>query len=273
MATTWFEDYIQANGIRIHYHRAHATDKPSILLLHGVMDSGLCWPRVAHDLAGNYDVIMTDARGHGCSDGIENGFSLEALAADAAGVIRELGLQKPYLWGHSMGAITAAALATHYPDLARAIVLEDPPFFQAIPARANPEQESLEAEMWQALLAIGALSPEERLVRARAMNPNWPDEENIPWADSKAEFNPAVLLNASFFMKPWREALLRVDLPALLVIGDPAQHSIVTPAVAQEVAQTWKDCEVVQISGAGHNIHRDRYAETMQSVLDFLNRH
>src|SRR5205807_8111357 len=65
--TALSEDNVQANGITIHYYCTGGDNKPSILLLHGITDSGQCWPRVAHDLESSYDVIMTDARGHGHS--------------------------------------------------------------------------------------------------------------------------------------------------------------------------------------------------------------
>ena len=93
--TAWSEGNVQANGITIHYHRTGGNNKPSILLLHGVTDNGLCWSRVAHDLEGSYDVTMTDARGHGRSGGIATGFSTTILADDAAALIRALGLEKP----------------------------------------------------------------------------------------------------------------------------------------------------------------------------------
>src|SRR5689334_12675033 len=124
--TEWKEGQINANGITIHYYRSGGDKKPSILLLHGITDSGQCWPRVAVDLEGSYDTIMTDARGHGHSSASTE-FSTALLADDAAAVIRALGLEKPYVWGHSMGAITAATLAATYPDLVRSVVLEDPP--------------------------------------------------------------------------------------------------------------------------------------------------
>jgi len=101
--TAWSEGNVQANGITIHYHRTGGNNKPSIVLLHGVTDNGLCWSRVAHDLEGSYDVIMTDARGHGRSGISATEFSLALLADDAVAVIRALNLEKPFLFGHSMG--------------------------------------------------------------------------------------------------------------------------------------------------------------------------
>ena len=88
----WSDNFVQANGINIHYHRTGDGSKPPLILLHGVTDNGLCWQRVAHDLEDTYDVIMPDARGHGRSSGIATGFSYEHLSHDVLALIHELNL-------------------------------------------------------------------------------------------------------------------------------------------------------------------------------------
>ena len=85
--TEWLEGEVYANGITIHYYRSDGSNKPSILLLHGFTDNGRCWSRVAHELGASYDVVMTDARGHGRSGGSATGFSTTILADDAAALI------------------------------------------------------------------------------------------------------------------------------------------------------------------------------------------
>ncbi|MFL5697299.1 MAG: alpha/beta fold hydrolase, partial [Ktedonobacteraceae bacterium] len=195
-------------------------------------------------------------------------------------VIRALGLEKPYVWGHSMGAITAATLAAAYPDLVRAVVLEDPPLmdkplFQTAPCpelfQTGGEQQ--EQYGWQWLFELRALPREERIARGFALNPNWAKEEIIPWADSKAELNIDILepaLAAVANAAPWREVISRIECPILLITGDPELHAIVAPEIAQEAAQLWKHGEVLHMSGAGHNVHRDRYDETMTPVRAFF---
>lgn len=279
--TEWNEGQINANGITIHYYRTGGDKKPPILLLHGITDSGQCWPRVAVDLEGSYDAIMTDARGHGRS-GTSTDFSIALLADDAAAVIRALGLEKPYVWGHSMGAITAATFAAMYPDLVRAIILEDPPLrdeplFLTTPDKAMFQTggEQQEQYGWQWLFELRALPREERIARGFALNPNWAKEEIIPWADSKAELNIDILepaLAAVASAAPWREVISRIECPILLITGDSELHAIVTPEIAQQASHLWKHGEVLHMSGAGHNIHRDCYDETMASVRDFLRR-
>jgi pimeloyl-ACP methyl ester carboxylesterase len=273
----WSEGDVHANGITIHYYRTGGTNKPPILLLHGITDSGLCWSRVAHALEDSYDLIMTDARGHGRSSSPTPEFSLILLADDAAAVIRELGLDKPYVWGHSMGAITAALLAARYPELVRAIVLEDPPLVDRPPAVDRPpvepkaEQQGLQG--WQWILDLQALSREQRIAIGSSMNPDWVQEEIIPWADSKAQFQTSILQQAltTLSKDPWRDIIARIQCPILLLTGNPERKAIVTPDAAQEAAQLWKQGKVVHIIGAGHNIHRDRYDEAMAAVRSFLN--
>jgi len=118
---------VMANGIGIYYERTGG-DKPPVVLCHGVRDSSRCWPRVEAALKSSDDVIRLDARDHGRSDAPEEGYGLDGLADDVAGVIAALGLKQPAVVGHSLGAMTAAELAGTYPDLVRCIVLEDPPW-------------------------------------------------------------------------------------------------------------------------------------------------
>lgn len=266
--TGWIEGRITANAIGIHYHRTGGADRPPILLLHGMTDSGLCWMRVARDLEATYDVVMTDARGHGQSERIAGAFSIGLLAEDAAAVIEELGLEGSVVFGHSMGAITAGVLAADHPNLVRAIILEDPPIGDHLPP---PDTGTAKFEWFENLKV---LPREERLARAFREQPDWAEEEIIPWSDSKVEFDVGVYRNLSAFRRVnWRDVLARIVCPVLLLTGDPECGALVTPEVADEAAQLAGNLEVARITGAGHCIHRDRYDETMRMVRDFLQRH
>jgi len=268
----WSEGFIQANDLNIHYHRTGGTGKPSLILLHGVMDNGLCWTPVARDLQASFDVIMPDARGHGLTGGPLENFSYTQLADDVVALINALSLERPSLFGHSMGAMTALAVAASNTDLVRAIVLEDPPLMDETASKSDgnmPTPEVLHA--FQNILSLRTMSPEERLIAARKINPNWDEVELGPWSDSKVEFDQSIFqhLQVTF---PWREQLPAITCPILLVTGDPASGAIVTPGVAHETASLWRQGEVIQIQDSGHCIHRDRYAETMPQIQDFLNR-
>jgi pimeloyl-ACP methyl ester carboxylesterase len=279
--TAWTEGNVVANDITIHYYRTGDKNKPAVFLLHGITDSGRCWSRMAADLAGSYDVMMTDARGHGHSSTSAAEVSIALLAEDAVAVIRASELQKPFLIGHSMGAVTAATVAANHPDVVRAIVLEDPPLLDKPPSQddinrslVGTNEEQPAPLGWQWLFELRALPREERIARGYALNPTWVQEEIIPWADSKAEMNIAFLepAHAAVMAFRWREIIACIQCPILLITGDPHLGAVVTPETAQQAAALWKQGEVVHIAGAGHNIRRDRYAEMMGDVEAFLNK-
>ena len=119
---SWTDGYVHANGIRVHYYRTGG-DRPQVVLNHGAMDDGLCWTRVAKGLEQDYDVIMFDARGHGLSDSGVGDYKSETRAKDLAEAIEELGLERPVVGGHSLGADVSFHLAAMYPEIPRAVFL------------------------------------------------------------------------------------------------------------------------------------------------------
>lgn len=277
--TSWSDRYLDTNGIRIHYTRTGAT-KPSLILLHGITDNGLCWTRVAQALQNDYDVIMPDARGHGLSDGPETGFSMDMQAADIAGLIQSLQLDHPFVLGHSMGAATTTTLAARYPDLVRAVLLEDPPWRDAPvsppPDAATLSQQQARQGSWlQWLVPLRAMSLEQRIATARKEQ-HWAEEELAPWAESKEQFNLAVMqrnVDTGLRVNPWRDLVAQIHCPFLLITGDPQRGAIVSAQVAQEVTELAPHAEVVHIAGAGHNIRRDQYEPFMVAITRFLHDH
>jgi hypothetical protein len=55
----WCEDTVAANGIRQHYWRTGG-DGPPVVLLHGMLGSGLTWLRVARALEDEFDVVTAE---------------------------------------------------------------------------------------------------------------------------------------------------------------------------------------------------------------------
>lgn len=235
----------------------------NVVLLHGLTDDGRCWDRVAEALVDDFDLVVPDARGHGRSSAIgPDGFSVPRLAADVAGLLDRLGLRDALVFGHSMGAITAAALAAERPDLVRAVVLEDPPLdVPHVSASARREETRADLASWR------ALAPGERHVRAAVAHPEWARIETDPWADSKADVDPMIVDHLDLFDGyDWRGVFDRLTVPGLLVTGDPAIGAIATPATAHEAIGRWSTGRILHVAGAGHSIHRDAWDAAMDPV-------
>jgi len=265
--SSWQEGDVTLAGVRLHYPRTGGT-KPPLVLAHGVTDDGSCWTPVAENLAPDYDVIMVDARGHGFSDAPETGYDLATLAADLHGVITALGLQQPLILGHSMGAITALALAGLYPAVPQAILLEDPPPWW-FPAQAAPDLSGMRA--W--FLGLKHQTRDELIHAQRTATPHWSEAELDPWADSKLR----VKAQAVHFFEPgvsdsvsWPECLPRITCPVLLITADPSLGAIVTPEAAQSLQTFIPHLHIASIAGAGHCIHRDQFAAYMNLLRTAL---
>lgn len=265
------ESCLLRNGLQVFYHRRSGQgSKLPIVLLHGFTDNGRCWDRVAQDLAGGYDLIMPDARGHGRTAGDVSALSYELLGEDAVGLIQTLGLAQPILFGHSMGALTAMIAAARAPNLVRALILEDPPFWPAARQKAINVDDLAQQAVGGRAFQQRPLA--QRIADCRASNPGWAEDEVIPWAESKGEYDPEIMAPANRLTMhsfAWKAAAAKVRCPTLLLTADPGK-GIVTPETAVEAASLMANCEVVQIANAGHCIHRDAYAETMQHVDSFL---
>lgn len=271
----WSEGDLTVDDENIHYYRMGDPEKPPVVLLHGFTDAGLCWLRLATDLAPDYHLVMIDAIGHGQSGGPEHGFR-ERAVSDVRAVIESLGLDRPALIGHSMGAATAAGVAAEASERLRSVVLEDPPWRDDAPAPApvgtsQGSRAPLRSPAWaEWMRAFKAMSPAERHAAAPAERPAWADIDRLHWADAKAQFNLAILDAPDPPRPPWREIVGKITCPVLLVAADPERGGIVTPAVAEEAARLWRTGRAVRIADAGHNIRRDRYEPFRAAVTAFL---
>ncbi|MGH7919877.1 MAG: alpha/beta fold hydrolase [Candidatus Dormibacteraceae bacterium] len=257
---SWESGEVVVEGARLHYHRTGG-DRPPLVLLHGFSDSGLCWTRVARDLEDEYDVVMPDARGHGESDRVGPGLDTAQRARDVVGLIAALGLDRPALGGHSMGAATAAEVVAQSPGVAACAVLEDPPWRDDPPTTAG---------RWDHIRRCQEASEEEGAAICRELHPSWGTSEIGPWVQAKRSFDLALLESVRRGPGgPWREIAGAIRCPVLLLAGDPDLGGIVTPEVMAEVAQLC-GARSERLAGAGHNVRRERYDGYLPAVHAFL---
>ena len=254
----------------MHFYRTGG-DKPPLVLSHGFGDDGLCWTRLARALEPDYDVVMPDARGHGLSDAPVSGYAPSDRAADLAAFISALGLDRPAIGGHSMGASTSLYCAALHPDVVRALFLEDPGLRLPDAARSAAEREARAARSRDEMTTNRTRTREELMAVLRERHPTWDDAELEPWADSKIRVSPAAasVMNAEEPL-PWQEAIRRVTCPVLLITADPERGAIVTPQAAGEAKRLLPSLQLVRLAAAGHNIRREAFEPFVEAVRTFL---
>ena len=93
---------------------------PALICLHGYPQNGMCWARVAPDLARQFRVIIPDLRGYGQSDAppddaAHHAYSRRQMARDIVALMEALGLESAMVLGHDRGARVSYRLALDHP--------------------------------------------------------------------------------------------------------------------------------------------------------------
>ncbi len=118
------DEFLIADDVTLRWVQWGVQGQP-IICVHGITANAFFFQALADDLAKNYQVFAYDLRGRGDSDKPEDGYSVPIHAADLAALIDELGLERPIIIGHSLGALIALYFAAHYPDKLSKLVLLD----------------------------------------------------------------------------------------------------------------------------------------------------
>jgi len=93
------------NGAQLSF-RDEGSGHP-LVLLHGWSMTGRFFQRQMPPFAARYRVLVPDFRGHGESEKVLSGHTVEQYAADVHSLAEALGLERPIVLGWSMGAMVA----------------------------------------------------------------------------------------------------------------------------------------------------------------------
>ncbi len=204
---------------------------------------------VARKLTDLVRPVVLDVRGRGLSDDGE-GYGLAEYAQDTEALITGLGLDRPVLLGHSMGARIAAVVAARGAVPLRGAVLADPPL--SGPGRA-PYPTSLDAFLRQLSEARRGTNADE----VAASWPRWPRREQelrARWLSSCAR-RAIAATHHGFEHEDFFDCWPSVPTPAALLYG--AESPVVTAAGAAEAAAGNPAAALHSIPGAGHMIFWD----------------
>jgi N-formylmaleamate deformylase len=293
----WSDGYAYANGIRIHYyHAAPQSQKPLIVMVHGVTDNGLCWTTLSLKLQDKFDIYMLDTRGHGLSDPFTAADNGETLVKDVVEFVKVMKFNNPILIGHSMGAATVMRVGAEYPEVGRAIIMLDPILRTRMtgPANAargvpnrNPQPQSqpqnpppaatpnnrLSVSMFgnpETLVAQNNYSFEDLVATGRRQNPLWDKMDIEYWALSKKQYHGPYTSEASQVMTGTMNignSLAQLKVPAIILKADASAE---VRKSNDEAAAAMPKGKLIHIDGAAHNLHHDKLERTTEVIKEFL---
>jgi N-formylmaleamate deformylase len=249
---------VSANGLR-HHVLDYGGEGPPVLVLPGITSPAISWDFVCRRLSDAARLLVLDVRGRGLSDQPPSGYSLNDYAADAVDVIEALGLERPILLGHSMGARIAVAASVRRPHVARATIAVDPPI-------GGPYPTPLQAFLTQLEEAHAGTTVEE----VRGHWPGWPEHELalrarwLPTCSEAAIVETHHGFETDDFLFLWHEA----QPPLALVYG--GNSPVVPEDGAQRLRRTNPHAELVRVDGAGHMIPWDQLDAFLAAVRPLI---
>lgn len=117
--------YANNQGVKIYYElEGHG---PPLLFAHGGTGNLNSWRTYGYvdRLKQDYTLILYDARGHGLSDKPHaiNDYDYRLLVDDTIAVLDAVQIDRSHFWGYSLGGYVGFALAKHYPQRLRSLIL------------------------------------------------------------------------------------------------------------------------------------------------------
>jgi len=278
------------DGASIHAEVYGPEQAPTIVLVHGWTCSIRLWHHQVGALASAHRVVVYDKRGHGRTPRPESGdYSLDAQADELAAVLRALvpAGRRAVIAGHSMGAMTIAALAerdsTCLHERAAAIAMINTGVgdlvSESLVVRGADRFGVLGERVGAMILTSRApLSLPESLLypaaRYVALTADAPDEAVELTAEMARLCHPETRAGCAESMTRMElyEALESIELPAVVVAGEldkltPPVHS---RRLAEELGGP---AEVVELEGVGHMASLEAPERISAILRDLAARH
>ena len=236
--------YARAAGL------GRAGERCPVVLVHGFGISSSYFVPLAERLAPRVEVYAPDLPGHGKSDTPPEPLDIAGLAEALRRWLREVGLDRVAVIGHSMGCQVAVELAACNPGLVDRLVLVGPTL--------DREARSLRRALPR-FVAGGLREPPSRGVLSLG----------LLIVKDYARMGPRLLDELrAMFAHAIEAALPRVAAPVLFVRGE--QDRVVPQRWVEELAALAPGSPVVVVPGAAHAVHYSHPGAVAREIGAFL---
>src|SRR5438067_4467956 len=123
LATSLFAADVTYDGARVHYE-SYGKGKDAVVFIHGWACDLTFW-RLQAPVYKKHRSLLIDLPGHGQSDKPDVSYTQERFARAVEAVMRDAGVERAVLVGHSMGGPVALTFVRLFPAKAKALVMVD----------------------------------------------------------------------------------------------------------------------------------------------------
>jgi 3-oxoadipate enol-lactonase len=262
----------KANGIELYYETYGDAGKP-LVLISGIGYSLWEWHCMIPLLKNRFQVIVFDNRGVGQSDKPAGPYSAQMLAADTAGLLNALGIEKAIVMGHSMGGFVAQAMALDFPSRLEKLILCSTNF-------GGPRAIPVTPEAMKVLSDVTS-DPLTRFKNGLVVStaPGWAEknpqvlDEWIKWRIANpvdpASYQAQMAIGLSLIPESaaFETKLPRVKVPTLILFG--AHDQVVPHENANLIAKQIANSKVIIFPDAGHFFPIEIPEAAARAIVEF----
>ncbi len=289
---------VQANGIRLVYDSFGERSASPLLLIMGLGGQLISWDEAfcSQLAAEGYWVIRYDHRDAGQAtrfdhaglpdlltlypaslrgEPIEVPYTLDDMAADAAGLLNALEIPSAHVVGVSMGGMIGQLLAIQHPERVRSLTC-------ALTSTSDPDLPQPTPEALAIFLAPPAKDREAYLDQSEASwrvlsGPHFPFDAGrfrkragLAYDRGYYPAGTARHLAAVIAAPGRRAALAGLDLSALVIHGDA--DPLIPPAGGEDIARSIPGAKLMMVAGMGHDLHPDLWTEFIAAIVTLARR-
>lgn len=274
-ARTDVMDRARLDGVELEY-RAVGSGEAVLLIPPGPLADGFLPLLDEESLAGRYRLIQYHRRGQAGSSRATAPVSYADQAADAAGLLSRLGVDRAHVVGHSTGANVALQLALDRPELVQTLALLEPwltasPSFPAFFEQAGPPMEAYATGQKETAMAgLISLASGFDWETSRAVIDNYVPGI-VAQAIKDADTFCGVDLPALSAWEFGSEQAARVSQPVLSVLGADTGQLFVEGAA---LLRSWLPrVEELTVENAGHLLQIQGPEPIARGIAAFFGRH
>ena len=235
----------------------------ALVFLHGMTGDREYWKHQVGPFAADYRVVTLDQAGHGESGKNRKAWTTEGLAGDVEAVVKDLGLKRVILVGHSMGGPVALLAARRMPGTVVAVIgadtLQNVEF--QMPEEARKQFMDAFEKDFKGTMRIGL----NGLVGEKT------DAELKKWLVTRAEAqDPKMAMGLMRDMTGLdQKKLLKEAKVPVRCINSAGGFQFFTPTTV-EINKKYADFNAVTIEGVGHYPMLEKPSEFNQKLRDVL---
>lgn len=238
----------------VNYDLVGPEGAPLVTFVHGLAASLEVWAGQAERLADRFRVLRYDLRAHGGTASPDRPCSRHDLAADLAGLLDALGVERTAVVGHSAGGVVTQQFAVDYPERVTALG------FIGTASECNDKTAAWYTRCIETARSEGGAA----VMKAMGMKP---DRGPVP---DGAGMAPVIEAMRTLNADPLTSALKAVTAPTLIVVGDKDFLGVGGSVI---LSRTVAGSELEIVPGRGHGIYLEDPDWFATRLGDFLTKH